>query len=215
MSHNYHTPIPTGAAANAATFNDPLGQMDEALSEALMEERDGHIIQDEGVDLAQRARLNFAGQGVNLEDTLGVTKVNIDDFSLDGFGSNYQLVPSIATNNLTVALKDISAIDPSATSLVRARIGNTRLVISAALSVTITAAMGDIFGWDSRKIQGNDAQLFVYLINNNGTPQLGVSPCPTLTTVATDYRDAVGQRVQLGTPISCCLVPGMRPTVAV
>jgi len=77
MSSNYHTPISTGAAANAQTFNDPLGQMDEALSEALLLERDGHIIQDEGVDLAQQPRINFVGAGVTATNTPGKTVVTI------------------------------------------------------------------------------------------------------------------------------------------
>lgn len=32
MSTNYHTPIPTGSAANAATFNAPLSELDSALT---------------------------------------------------------------------------------------------------------------------------------------------------------------------------------------
>lgn len=32
MSTNYHTPIPTGAPANASTFNAPLGELDGAIS---------------------------------------------------------------------------------------------------------------------------------------------------------------------------------------
>lgn len=77
MTSNYHTPIPEGAAANADTFNDPLGQMDEALSEALLEERDGHIIQEEGVDLAQQARLDFVGAGVSVANSVGKTTVTV------------------------------------------------------------------------------------------------------------------------------------------
>lgn len=34
MTNNYHTAIATGAAANAATFNSPLGQLDLALTTA-------------------------------------------------------------------------------------------------------------------------------------------------------------------------------------
>ncbi len=77
MTSNYHTPIPEGAAANAQTFNDPLGQMDEALTEALLEERDGHIIQEEGSDLPQKPRLDFAGSGVTVTDEIGKTLVTI------------------------------------------------------------------------------------------------------------------------------------------
>lgn len=239
MTTNYHTPIPVGAAANAATFNVPLGQMDEALSEALLAERDGHIIQDEGVDLAQQPRLNFVGAGVtvtndagnnktlvtiprdghNIEfegsditqrddlnftgdavhvsDSGGKTVVDINHKMSDGDVGNHQISTSIASNNLTVALKEMSGSDPSTTSPVLFRSGNTKLKVTSALSITITAAMGDLFGWDAGKIQANDAQLFVYLINNNGTPQLGVSPCPMLTNVATNYYD-LGAGAQTG-----------------
>ena len=34
MTTNYHTAISVGAAANAATFNTPLGALDEALTNA-------------------------------------------------------------------------------------------------------------------------------------------------------------------------------------
>lgn len=239
MTTNYHTPIPEGAEANAETFNNPLGQMDEALSEALLAERDGHIIQDEGVDLAQQPRLNFAGAGVtvtndaggnktvvtipgnghsiefegsditqrddlnftgdavHVSDSGGKTVVDINHKMSDGEVGNYQISTSIASNNLTVALKEMSGGDPSTTSPVLFRSGNSKLKVTSALSVTITAAMGDIFNWDGRKIQGYDAQLFVYLINNNGTPQIGVSPCPALTTVATNYYD-LGTGAQTG-----------------
>lgn len=35
MSTNYHTPIPTGAPANASTFNAPLGELDGAISSVI------------------------------------------------------------------------------------------------------------------------------------------------------------------------------------
>lgn len=84
MTSNYHTPIAEGAAANAKTFNDPLGQMDEALSEALLAERDGHIIQDEGVDLAQQPRINFTGAGVTVTNAAGKTIVTIPLTDISG-----------------------------------------------------------------------------------------------------------------------------------
>ena len=33
MTSNYHTPITTGAAANASTVNNPLGQLDDAITD--------------------------------------------------------------------------------------------------------------------------------------------------------------------------------------
>lgn len=93
MTSNYHTPISEGAAANADTFNDPLGQMDEALTEALLAERDGHIIQEEGSDLPQKPRLDFAGAGVTVTDEVGKTLVTIpggvtDHGALSGLGDD-------------------------------------------------------------------------------------------------------------------------------
>ncbi len=107
----------------------------------------------------------------------------------DGYGINYQITSSISSNNLVVALKGEDGNDPSATNPIVVRCGNAQISLTSALSVTITAAMGDIFAWDAGKIQANDAQLFVYFINNNGTAQLGLSPSPVLTTVANNYYD--------------------------
>jgi hypothetical protein len=125
--------------------------------------------------------------------TPGALRGSVVNVPADGQGTNYQITSSIASNNLTVALKGIDGNDPSATNPILFRIGNTRLTLTSALSVTITAALGDIFTWDSRKIQGYDTQVFIYMINNNGTPQLGISPSPTLTTVATTFYDSGGQ----------------------
>jgi hypothetical protein len=121
------------------------------------------------------------------------TLTNKSIYLPDGEGLNYQLATAIASNNLTVALKTFAGTDPSATDVAIFSVGASMLNVSAALSVAVNAAYADIFAWDTGKIQANDAQLFVYLINNNGTPQIGVSPCPTLLTVATNYYDASAQ----------------------
>jgi len=111
----------------------------------------------------------------------------------DGQGTNYQITSSIATDDITVSLKTLAGTDPSSTDRSMFSLGNSLIEIAQAISVTITDAMGDIFAWDNKKIQGNDAQLFVYAINNNGTLQLGISPSPNLRVVATNYYDAGGQ----------------------
>ena len=43
----------------------------------------GHVIQEEGVDLPQRAKLNFIGGGVTVTDELGGTQVQIDGGSIE------------------------------------------------------------------------------------------------------------------------------------
>lgn len=53
-----------------------------------------------------------------------------------GFLLNGKIVPSVATNDLTVAIKGLDGNDPSATNPVYCRIGDTIRVITSALSVT-------------------------------------------------------------------------------
>lgn len=60
----------------------------------------------------------------------------------DYFLGDYQIVVSVASNSLTVALKDKNGNDPSSSSPVRAQIGATIRYITAALSVTVSAGSG-------------------------------------------------------------------------
>ena len=96
-------------------------------------------------------------------------------------------------------------------------IDNSLIIYVENLSLTIQSEIGDVFGWNTGKIHGNDAQLFVYLINNNGIDALGISPCPALSCVASDYYDG-NQMGQTGhtniimsmirNPINSCQVVG-------
>lgn len=100
----------------------------------------------------------------------------------DGFGWDYQITTGIASSDLTVTLvkKDGTTFTSSNKGYIR--IGNTLFDISSALSVTLDNADGDYFGWDTGKIQDNDAQLFVYLASNSGTLRIGLSSDPSKVT---------------------------------
>lgn len=71
MTTNHHTAITTGAAANASTIETPLAQLDQAITDIVTTEKDGHVIQDEGVDVTQQQRLNFVGAGVEVTNDAG------------------------------------------------------------------------------------------------------------------------------------------------
>jgi hypothetical protein len=61
------------------------------------------------------------------------------EYKISSIESAYQIVPSVSSNNLTVAFKTLAGNDPSASDPVRIRIGNTIHSITSALSVTINA----------------------------------------------------------------------------
>jgi hypothetical protein len=61
------------------------------------------------------------------------------EYKISSLESAYQIVPSVSSNNLTVALKTLAGNDPSASDPVRIRIGNTIHSITSALSVTKNA----------------------------------------------------------------------------
>jgi hypothetical protein len=70
--------------------------------------------------------------------TIGTT--NLISFNApEGFLINGKIVPSVASNNLTVAIKGLDGNNPSATSPVYIRIGDTIRSITGALSVTKNA----------------------------------------------------------------------------
>lgn len=135
---------------------------------------------------AAENKIPIAGAGGKLSSDWFPAIAGGDGAPAEGFGVNYSIATSIGADQLTVAIKARDGADCAADDAAIFSVGNALLSLEAALSVTIPDA--DLFAWDAGKIQGNDADLFVYAINMNGTLMMGVSPCPTLRTVATNYR---------------------------
>lgn len=80
--------------------------------------------------------------------------------------TNYIITPSVASNNLTVALKTLAGTDPSAADPITHRIGNAVYDITAALSLTAAASTNWCsLGTDFATIEQD---LFVYLIAETG-----------------------------------------------
>jgi hypothetical protein len=80
----------------------------------------------------------------------------------DGFLINGKIVPSVASNNLTVAIKGMDGNDPSASNPVYVRIGDTIRSITAALSVTKNAGT-NWFDSGSAAFATQERDYFVYL----------------------------------------------------
>lgn len=132
-----------------------------------------------------------------------------------GFLTNGKIVPSVASNNLTVALKTLAGTDPSATDPIYVRIGDTIRTVSAATSVTKNAGTN----WcnaGSSELATKEIDYFVYLgYNATDGVVIGFSRIPsanqysdfsvtttnekycaisTITTAAsTDYYEVIGR----------------------
>lgn len=82
-------------------------------------------------------------------------------------GGNYKLDISVATNDLTVALKNLTGNDPSSTDPVIVRIGDTTRAVTAALSVTALDST-NWFNAGSTELAAQSIDYFVYLIQETG-----------------------------------------------
>lgn len=95
-----------------------------------------------------------------------------------GFLLNGKIVPSVTSDNLTVALKTLAGTDPSASNPIHIRIGDTIRTITSALSVTKNAGTN----WcnaGSSELATKEIDYFVYLgYNATDGVVLGFSRIP-------------------------------------
>ena len=107
-------------------------------------------------------------------------------YAPEGFLINGKIVPSVASNNLTLALKGMDGNDPSATNPVYCRIGSVVRSITAALSIT-TNAGNNWLNLGSTELAAKETDLFVYLgwnTNGGGNIMLGISRVPYINNVS-------------------------------
>jgi hypothetical protein len=95
-----------------------------------------------------------------LDGIVGLNKMPIN--APEGFLINGKIVPSVASNNLTVALKGLDGNDPSASNPVYVRIEDTVHTITSALSVTKNAGT-NYFNAGSAELATKEIDYFVYL----------------------------------------------------
>jgi len=109
----------------------------------------------------------------------------------EGFLINGKIVPSVASNNLTVALKTLAGTDPSATDPIYVRIGGVVRTITSALSLTANAGT-NYLNLGSSEIATKETDLFVSLCWNTA----GATPVILLTRVT---REIFGDYVNNNT----------------
>lgn len=84
-----------------------------------------------------------------------------------GFGQNYQINVSVASNNLTVAMKAQDGNDPSSTNRSRFKVGNTEYELTAATSFTKNAGT-NFCGLGSTELKDLPHDVFMYAIGETG-----------------------------------------------
>jgi len=96
----------------------------------------------------------------------------------EGFLVNGKIVPSVNSNNLTVALKGMDGNDPSASNPVYCRIGGVVRSITSALSITLNAGT-NWFNSGSNELKTKEIDYFVYLgFNTTDGVVMGFSRIP-------------------------------------
>lgn len=161
---------------NAADMND---QIDGILVE---HNQDGTHNTTKVVDLDTAQTLE--------NKTIGTT--NLISFNApEGFLINGKIVPSVASNNLTVALKGLDGNDPSATNPVYVRINGVVRTITGALSTTDNAG-ANVYNAGSAELATKEIDYFVYLVYStvSNAVVMGISRIP-YATIASDFSAAV------------------------
>jgi len=156
---------------------------------------DGHVIQIEGVDLPQRAKLNFVGAGVTVTNEAGGTQVNIPGATggvqsvvagagiavdntdlenpvvsalagsieaMEGVLINGKITVTVASGNITLAIKTAAGNDPSTLDKVIVKINGTNREITSALSVTVNAG-ANTFQAGSSELATQEVDYFAYV----------------------------------------------------
>ena len=104
----------------------------------------------------------FATSKALADAGFGASILSVTKYAPRGFLINGKIVPSVASNHLTVAIKGLDGNDPSASNPVYIRIGDTVRTITSALSVTKNAGTN----WcnsGSSELATREVDYFVYL----------------------------------------------------
>lgn len=112
-------------------------------------------------------------------------ELNILNSTAEGTMNNGRILPTVNSNNLTLALKTLSGGDPSITDPVQITLGGAVRTITSALSVTVNAGT-NWMNLGSSELATKEVDLFAYLgYNATDGVVIGASRIP----FATQYSD--------------------------
>lgn len=109
--------------------------------------------------------------------------------------------PTVASNNLTVAIKTLAGNDPSANDPVYVWIGNTLRPITSALSVTANAGT-NYLNMGSAELAGREVDLFLYIGLVGSDLKLTAARIPYARTAADLSSFGINEKGDLGNNLS-------------
>lgn len=139
-----------GSAVGDIVIIRPTTQWSDALADVLEVSHD-----DDGT---------LKSGAVDDYDVLGTEakRFTSSEYAPQGYLQNGKIERTVASSNITVAIKTLSGANPSASDPVIVRIGNTSRTITAALSVTKNAGT-NWFNSGSAELATNEVDYFTYL----------------------------------------------------
>lgn len=108
----------------------------------------------------------FKADGLYIINDGGVVFGPITD-DLSSFRSRYIITPSVSSNNLTVAIKDIAGLNPGAGNRLKFRVGNTEYLLATSASYTKNAGT-NWHNMGGAELAAQDVDLFMYAIGETG-----------------------------------------------
>ncbi|MFA5036124.1 MAG: hypothetical protein WC479_03015 [Candidatus Izemoplasmatales bacterium] len=206
-----------GATSVASEFQNEQGEEINALAAKVGKDSSAvttsHDYKLSGVTGSYKAVSTETTTGTNTGDQTNITgsaatlttarlingtsfngSANIVNNFPQGFLINGKIVPSVASNDLTVAIKGLDGNDPSATNPVYCRIGDTVRSITAASSVTVNSSSSKWLNLGGAETTGKEVDLFVYLIYKAATGEVfpGFSRIPYAQIISDSANSGTG-----------------------
>jgi len=154
------------------------GMWNDAIDTIKAEHNDDGTHSDITADSLDVGDLTVTGTVTGIDQIFTTTS-----YAPEGFLLNGKIVPSVTSNNLTVAIKTLAGTDPSATDPVYVRLGDTVRSITSALGFT-TNAGNNFLAMGSAELATKEVDLFVYLgwnTDSSGNIMLAFSRIPYAT----------------------------------
>lgn len=163
-----YTPVPSVAAGDwiDEIFINTYWRDNMAASVPDVFSAKGQLAVGTGVDTMGVLSVG-ANNTILVADSTQVTGLKWDSlfnqiYGPQGFAVNYRIFRTVASNNLTVALKDKDGNDPSASSPISFRIGTAQRSLTSALSLTRNAG-ADTWDLGRAETASQDTDVFVYI----------------------------------------------------